>query len=66
MAGRVSKGDRAALFSRCDPRIAAAAKRGADDHGLTVSDYLAWLVARDNGLDEIAPAAQEVLLPTAS
>lgn len=53
--GRKSKGDRQALLSRVPDPIADAVRERADERGMTVSDYIASLLAREVGLAELAP-----------
>lgn len=68
MAGMAAqyKGDRKVFFSRLDAKLADRGAKKAQDQGLSISDYVAMLVARDIGQPELGPAIQEVLLPHAS
>lgn len=55
--GRKSKGDRQALLSRVPDPIAEAVRERAEERGMTVSDYIASLLAREVGMTELAPEA---------
>lgn len=53
--GRPTKGKRELLGTRLTPRAAAAVRTCAAAQGLTVSDYIAAVLARETGLyDEAA------------
>lgn len=56
--GRKAKGARELLGTRPAAPLAEAARLRAEDCGLTMSDYLAALIARATGLLLLAPALQ--------
>lgn len=53
--GRKAKGARELLGTRPAAPLADAARSRADDCGLTMSDYLAALIAQDTGLTHLGP-----------
>jgi len=53
--GRKSKGQRELLATRALVPLAAAARNRADDLGMTMSDYLASLIAQDINPAQFAP-----------
>lgn len=53
--GRPSKGPRELLGTRPSVRLAEAARARADELGMSMSDYLATLIAQDTNLVELAP-----------
>jgi hypothetical protein len=53
--GRKSKGARELLGTRPDTVLAEAARRRVDELGLSMSDYLAILIAQDLDLPQYAP-----------
>jgi hypothetical protein len=55
--GRKSKGLRGHVVSRPPVDLADAVKAAAERHGLSVSDYVANLLAREHGFPEVAKAA---------
>ena len=55
--GRKSKGDRQPLLSRVPSPIADAVRDCAEERGMTLSDYIASVLARDVGLSELVPQA---------
>ena len=55
--GRKSKGDRQPLLSRVPSPIADAVRDCADERGMTLSDYIASVLARDVGLSALVPQA---------
>ena len=55
--GRKSKGDRQPLISRVPSPIADAVRDRAEERGMTLSDYIASVLARDVGLATLAPQA---------
>lgn len=70
--GRRAKGDRELLGTRAPLPLAEAARERAGELGMTVSDYLATLIAQDTGLTRFAPATHtsnptqlELPIPTA-
>lgn len=58
-AGRKSKGERELLATRAHPVLAAQIRSNADEQGLTISDYLAMVLAEAHGLTEYAPAVKQ-------
>ncbi len=65
--GRKSKGERELIATRAHPVLAAHVRANAEDQGLTVSDYVAVVLADALGLKQYAPAVapspqQELLL----
>ena len=57
--GRPSKGQRELLGTRPLIPLVEAARNRADELGLTVSDYLATLIAQDTNLPQFAPRQPE-------
>ena len=57
--GRPSKGQRELLGTRPALRLAEAARARADELGLSMSDYLATLIAQDTNLLELAPTTPD-------
>jgi len=55
--GRKSKGDRQPLISRVPSPIADAVRDRAEERGMSLSDYIASVLARDVGLATLAPQA---------
>ena len=53
--GRKSKGDRQALISRIPDPIADAVRERADERGMSLSDYIASVLAREVGMSDLAP-----------
>lgn len=53
--GRKSKGARELLGTRPAVPLAEAARNKAEALGMTVSDYLATLIAQDTNLPQFAP-----------
>jgi hypothetical protein len=64
--GRKSKGERELLATRAHPVLAAQVRANAEEQGLTVSDYLAVVLADALGLRQYAPVVtnqhQDLLL----
>lgn len=64
--GRKSKGERELLATRAHPVLAAQVRANAEEQSLTVSDYLAVVLADALGLTQYAPAVthphQDLLL----
>lgn len=63
--GRPSKGDRDQFVVRTSRTLGEQVRHGADSAGLTLSDYIALLLAQAHGMPEEAPLrpinGQEVL-----
>ncbi len=64
--GRPSKGDRDLIVSRPSRAVGDAVRQRADEAGLTISDYVAAVLADAHGLSQHAPKplaaqTQEVL-----
>lgn len=57
--GRRTKGSRELLGTRADTALAAAARLKAAELGLSVSDYLATILAIDLDLPQYAPATTD-------
>lgn len=55
--GRKSKGDRQSMISRVPSPIADAVRDRAAERGMSLSDYIASVLARDVGLAKLAPQA---------
>jgi hypothetical protein len=55
LGGRPSKGQRKFLATRAPLPLAQEAAARADELGMSVSDYLSTLLARDLGRPEFAP-----------
>lgn len=53
--GRHSKGDRIPLISRPYRPLGEAVQQSADKAGMTVSDYVATILANAHGMPEYAP-----------
>lgn len=53
--GRKSKGARELLGTRPAEKLAEAARLRADELGMTMSDYLATLIAEDLDMPQYAP-----------
>lgn len=58
--GRRTKGARELLGTRTDTVLAAAARSKAADLGLSVSDYLATILAADLDLPQHAPKTTDL------
>ena len=67
--GRKSKGVRELLGTRTDSVLAEAARGRVDELGISMSDYLAILIAQDLDMPQYAPRtparAQRMELPIA-
>lgn len=59
--GRKAKGARELLGTRPSAPLAEAARSRAEDCGLTMSDYLAALIARATDMAHLAPALQPLV-----
>jgi hypothetical protein len=64
--GRPHKGDRALIATRLAQPLATVVRDRADEAGMTITDYVAMVLARAHGMPEFAPASsvtaeQEVL-----
>ena len=53
--GRPSKGDRDQIITRPARSVGDAVRAAADDHGMSLSDYVAKLLADTHGLSQLAP-----------
>lgn len=53
--GRPSKGDRDQIITRPARPVGDAVRAAADAHGMTISDYIAGLLAELHGLPQYAP-----------
>jgi hypothetical protein len=49
------KGDRLQLVSRAPVAVGEAVRHNAEERGMNVSDYIASVLAREVGLDALAP-----------
>lgn len=56
--GQPHKGDRAYIATRPPKRVADALRVRADERGMSVSEYVAALVAKDVGLPDAVPLRQ--------
>jgi hypothetical protein len=61
--GRPAKGDRQALLSRVPAPLGEAVKAQADMRGMSVSDYIAALLAQNLGMPELV-ANPPAVIPT--
>jgi len=52
---RASKGDRDIMVARMPREVGDAVRRQAADAGVTLSDYIAALLAREVGRSDLAP-----------
>jgi hypothetical protein len=64
--GRPSKGDRDVIVTRPARPLGNVVRARADEAGMTISEYVAMVLARAHGMPEFAPASsatteQEVL-----
>ena len=57
--GRPSKGNRDQLITRVATPLGEVVRAHADQAGLTVSDYVATVLAKEHELPEYAPAGQD-------
>jgi hypothetical protein len=55
--GRRSKGDRDQIITRPPRAVGDAVRAAADNSGMSISDYIAKVLADLHGLPELAPAA---------
>lgn len=55
--GRKSKGDRQSLISRVPSPIADAIRDRAEERGISLSEYVGSVLARDVGMSELVPQA---------
>ncbi len=53
--GRPNKGDRDLLVTRAPRAVGDVVRERADIAGLTISDYVAGVLARTHGLPDLAP-----------
>lgn len=72
-SGRPSKGDRHLFGTRVPRLVADAVQENADKHGLSYSEYIAWVLANAHGFETpmphgngTSPAQGRLPLPSAS
>lgn len=53
--GRHSKGDRVTVISRAARPLGDAVRQSADDAGMTISDYVATILANVHNMPQHAP-----------
>jgi hypothetical protein len=65
--GRPSKGDRDVIVTRPARPLGNVVRARADEAGMTISEYVAMVLARAHGMPEFAPApsatAEQEVLP---
>lgn len=55
--GRPNKGERDLIASRLPTELGDAVRMAADEHGMTISDYVAKILAEALSLPQFAPEA---------